>query len=141
VPRNSLRLGIQYDGYCSALCIVSICFSSEGELVYGTLTYPIMRTSMPFSSASSSSYMCIVGGRYTFSRTMCCVMYVYIIYIFVTQTTRYMCCTCVCVVYIYVQPRYLCARAIRVPAGCARGGGGDGDGGAWRRVNEMFSRG
>jgi len=33
-------------------------------------------------------------------------------------------------------------RVIRVPAGCARGGGGgDGNGVARRRVNEMFSRG
>lgn len=42
---------------------------------------------------------------------------------------------CIC---IY---RYLRARVIRVPAGCARGGGGDGNGVARRRVNEMFSRG
>lgn len=55
-------------------------------------------------------------------------------------------CMCVCntdhpvyiILYVY---RYLRTRVIRVPAGCARGGGGDGNGVARRRVNEMFSRG
>jgi len=57
-----------------------------------------------------------------------------------TDHPVYTCHTCV-VYIVYMYSRYLCARAIRVPAGCARGGGGDGDGVARRRVNEMFSRG
>jgi len=84
------------------------------------------------------------------NNVLCDVCIHYNAYMPVTQTTRYMCytrvCVCVCVrfVSVYVYSRYLCARAIRVPAGCAaRGGGGrgDGDGAARRRVNEMFSRG